>query len=126
MNEKLSAHFTKDKIALTGSFRRQMETIDVLEWCVTASSHDLKKFFLETGVDAIEEDAETILFKGKENVKLKFYLVDEVSILQKAFSNKLQRRFLNRLGKTISSFSSKPPVKRRFLKRRGCRLLFLH
>ena len=61
MNEKLSAHFTKDKIALTGSFRRQMETIDVLEWCATASSHDLKKFFLEAGVDAIEEDAETIL-----------------------------------------------------------------
>jgi hypothetical protein len=50
MNEKLSAHFTNEKIALTGSFRRQLETIDVLEWCTTASSHDLKKFFIERGL----------------------------------------------------------------------------
>jgi len=94
MNEKLSAHFTKDKISLTGSFRRQMETIDVLEWCATASSHDLKKFFLETGIDAIEEDAETILFKGKENVKLKFYLVDGVSFCKKLFQTSCSEDFL--------------------------------
>src|SRR5436190_7673266 len=31
MDEKLSAHFAKNKIAITGSFRRQMEMIDVLE-----------------------------------------------------------------------------------------------
>ncbi len=94
MNERLAAHFTKDKIALTGSFRRQMETIEVLEWCTTASSHDLKKFFLETGVDAIEEDAETILFKGKENVKLKFYLVDEASFYKKLFQTSCSEDFL--------------------------------
>ena len=94
MNEKLSAHFSKDKIALTGSFRRQMETIDILEWCTTASSQDLKKFFLEAGVDAIEEDAEIILFKGKENVKLKFYLVDEVSFCKKLFQTSCSEDFL--------------------------------
>src|SRR5215475_15971058 len=33
LNEKLCAQFAKHKISLTGSFRRQMETIDVLEWC---------------------------------------------------------------------------------------------
>src|SRR6266540_6851069 len=38
MDEKLTKYFSKDKIALTGSFRRQMETIDVLEWCTTVTS----------------------------------------------------------------------------------------
>ena len=71
-----------------------METIDVLEWCATTSSHDLKKFFLEAGVNAIEEDAETILFKGKENVELKFYLVDDGSFCKKLFQTSCSEDFL--------------------------------
>ena len=94
MHEKLSACFTKNKIALTGSFRRQMETIEVLEWCTTASSHDLKKFFIEGGADAIEEDAETVLFKGSENVKFKFYLVDDASFCKKLFQTSCNEDFL--------------------------------
>jgi DNA polymerase (family 10) len=94
MNTKLSAHFSKDKISLTGSFRRQMETIDVLEWCTTVSSHELKKFFLEIGFEAIEEDAENILFKGKENVKLKFYLADSSSFCKRFFQTSCSEDFL--------------------------------
>jgi len=94
LTEKLLAHFTKDKTTITGSFRRQIETIDVLEWCTTASSHDLKKFFLENGFDAIEEDAEVISFKGKENVKLKFYLVDKNSFCKKLFQTSCSEDFL--------------------------------
>ncbi len=94
MHDKISAHFTKSKIAVTGSFRRQLETIDELEWCTTTSSHDLKKFFIEQGFDAIEEDAETILFKGKENVKLRFYLVDDASFCKKLFQTSCSDDFL--------------------------------
>jgi DNA polymerase (family 10) len=94
MNEKLLAHFSKEKIALTGSFRRQMETIDVLEWCTTATSTELKKFFLENGFEAMEEDAENVLFKGKENVKLKFYLADPSSFCKKFFQTSCSEDFL--------------------------------
>jgi DNA polymerase (family 10) len=101
MNEKLSAHFSKEKISFTGSFRRQMETIDVLEWCTTASSPELKKFFLENarrpdgqGFEAIEEDAENVLFKGKENVKLKFHLADFSSYCKKLFQTSCSEDFL--------------------------------
>lgn len=91
---KLSAYFTKNKMALTGWFRRQMETIDVLEWCTTASSHDLKKFFLDNGAEAIGENAESILFKAKENVKLKFYLADDSSFYKKLFQTSCSEDFL--------------------------------
>jgi len=101
MDEKLTIYFSKDQIKLTGSFRRQMETIDVLEWCTTVSSIDLKKFFLENarlpdgqGFEAIEEDAETILFKGKENVKLKFYLTNSSSFCKKLFQTSCSEDFL--------------------------------
>ncbi|MFI5187650.1 MAG: helix-hairpin-helix domain-containing protein [Chitinophagales bacterium] len=94
MNEKLASPFSKYKLAFTGSFRRQMETIDVLEWCTTVSLSDLKKFFIENGVDAIEEDAENIVFKGKENVKLKFYLIDPSTFFKKLFQTSCSEDFL--------------------------------
>lgn len=94
MHEKLVDQFSKDKISLTGSFRRQMEIIDVLEWCTTASSQDLKKFFIENGFETIEEDAETILFKGKENVKLKFYMSDASTFYKKLFQTSCSEDFL--------------------------------
>jgi DNA polymerase (family 10) len=94
LNEKISAHFSNEKISFTGSFRRQMETIDVLEWCTTVTSPELKKFFIENQFEAIEEDAETILFKGKENVTLKFYLADSISFCKKLFQTSCSEDFL--------------------------------
>jgi DNA polymerase (family 10) len=94
MQDKLSAYFAKDKIALTGSFRRQIETIDILEWCTTVSSQDLKKFFLDSGAEAIGENAEFILFKAKENVKLKFYLADDSSFCKKFFQTSCSEDFV--------------------------------
>jgi DNA polymerase (family 10) len=94
MQDKLSASFAKSKMALTGPFRRQIETIDILEWCTTVSSHDLKKFFLENGAEAIGEDAEFILFKAKENVKLKFNLADDASFCKKLFQTSCSEDFL--------------------------------
>ena len=94
MNEKLVEHFKDDKMGLTGFFRRQMETIDLLEWCTTASSFELKKFFIENEFDAVEEDAENIIFKGKENVKVKFYLADPTSYCKKLFQTSCSEDFL--------------------------------
>ena len=101
MNEKLATYFPKAKIALTGAFRRQLEIIEVLEWCTTTTSFELKKFFLENShavegqeFEAIEEDAEIILFKGKENVKLKFYLCDHSSFCKKLFQTSCSEDFL--------------------------------
>ncbi len=94
MNEKLAAYFSGDRIALTGAFRRQMETIDVLEWCTTASSPDLKKFFLQNSFEAMEENTESILFKGKDNVRLRFYFAGPSSFYKRLFKTSCSEDFL--------------------------------
>jgi DNA polymerase (family 10) len=94
MNEKLSSFFSNEKIGLTGSFIRQMEIIEVLEWCTTVSSIELKKFFIESGFEVAEEDTENILFKGKENIKLKFYLTDNAAYCKKLFQTRCSEDFL--------------------------------
>lgn len=94
LNEKLVALFPKNKISLTGSFRRQIEIIEVLEWCVTIDSIDLKKFFIENGFETLEEDAEHILFKGKENVKHRFHLTEPSNFWKKLFQTSCSEDFL--------------------------------
>ncbi|HET9825880.1 MAG TPA: helix-hairpin-helix domain-containing protein, partial [Chitinophagaceae bacterium] len=94
MNEKLSARFTGEKMALTGAFRRQFETIDVLEWCTTVCSPELKKFFLENKFETIEEDAENVLFVSPENVRVKFYLCDNSSFCKRLFQTSCSNDFL--------------------------------
>jgi DNA polymerase (family 10) len=94
MHEKLSSNFAKEKISLTGFFRRQLEIIDVLEWCTTVTPIELKKFFIENDFEAIEEDAEVISFKGKENVKLKFYVADNTSFYKRLFQTSCSEDFL--------------------------------
>src|SRR4029453_6845413 len=94
MNERLVSHFPNHKITLTGAFRRQLETIDVLEWCTTVSAPELKKFLLEKGFDPVEEDAETLVFRGKDNVRLKFFLADDASFCKKLFQTSCSQDFL--------------------------------
>src|SRR5436190_2762111 len=93
MDQKLSSHFP-EKMSITGAFRRQLETIDVLEWCTTVTAIDLKKFLLENKFETIEEDAETITFRGPENVTLKFYLAEASSFCKKLFQTSCSEDFL--------------------------------
>jgi DNA polymerase (family 10) len=94
MNETLSENFKKNKTSVTGSFRRQLETIDVLEWCTTATAHDLKKFFLENNFSVIDEAIDFISFKGQENVKIKFYITDDSAFYKKLFEKSCSEDFL--------------------------------
>ena len=94
MDQKLTSHFPNEKISMTGAFRRQLETIDVLEWCTTATAGELKQFFVENKFDAIEEDAVAITFRGPENVALKFYLAEASSFHKILFQTSCSEDFL--------------------------------
>jgi DNA polymerase (family 10) len=94
MDQKLTSHFPNEKISMTGAFRRQLETIDVLEWCTTTTAVELKKFFVEIKFDAIEEGAAVITFRGPENVTLKFYLAEASSFHKTLFQTSCSEDFL--------------------------------
>src|SRR5678816_4963056 len=62
--------------------------------CTTVSAPELKKFLLEKGFDPVEEDAETVVFRGKDNVRLKFFLADDASFCKKLFQTSCSEDFL--------------------------------
>jgi DNA polymerase (family X) len=94
LHEMLVKELKNHKIAITGAFRRQMEVIEQLEWCTTASTTQLKKFLIEHEFEAIEENGEQILFKGKENVRIRFYLCDSKTFSKKLFQTSCSEDFL--------------------------------
>jgi DNA polymerase (family 10) len=94
LHDKLKMEFNNHKMEITGAFRRQMEVIERLDWCTTASASDLKRYLLANGFEALEEDAEHILFKALENVKLIFFLCDDNSFYKKLFQTSCSEDFL--------------------------------
>jgi DNA polymerase (family 10) len=113
LNERLIKEFKNHKMAITGAFRRQLEVIDILEWCTTASAPELKKYLLENGFEGLEEDSEHIVFKGPENVRINFFLCDQKSFYKKLFQTSCSEDFLvgwEKLYSTPTNVSSEEEI----------------
>lgn len=66
--------FSPDKVRLTGAFRRQMETIDELEFIISEINESIKpKFQTAFPPELLEETANTILYKLRNGLKLRLY-----------------------------------------------------
>jgi len=81
----MKATFKEYSFYLTGAFKRQLETIDALEWVTTASISVLKNFFITNEYELVKEDNSYISFKGKENVQLSFYCCDNNELFSSLF-----------------------------------------
>ena len=95
LDKKLKEHFPNHKIEHSGAFRRQMETIDILEWCITIPKEQLKKFFEESQSELVEEAGDSIIYNAPENVKLKFYFSDKSNFYSNLFNTSCSADFLN-------------------------------
>ncbi len=91
LKEKLHSR----KFELVGEFRRQLEIINALEWVTTATTHELKNFFEQSGFSIEEEDLEKIVFKGELNIRLAFHIATDHSFYSKFFETSCSEEFLH-------------------------------
>ncbi|HEY9362923.1 MAG TPA: helix-hairpin-helix domain-containing protein [Chitinophagaceae bacterium] len=94
MDKKLKQAFQKNKTEITGAFSRQLETIDLLEWCTTTSAADVKNFFQQNSFEVVQESPGFILFKGSENVEIKIHLTDNAHFYNTLFTTNCSPAFL--------------------------------
>src|ERR1700761_3191730 len=94
MNEKLHVSFAGDHFLLTGSFRRQLEVIEQLEWVTTVSHTTLKDFFTANAFEVVADSAHYVSFKGQENVTLGFYCTDTDHLYTQLFATSCSDVFL--------------------------------
>ena len=100
LDESLKNNFASYKFLITGIFRRQMETIDRLEWVTNVPSAALQEYLLQHNFVTEKLDAGESVFKGKEeNILLHFYHEEEENLYYKLFTTSCSEEFLDEWNK---------------------------
>jgi DNA polymerase (family 10) len=80
---------------LTGDFRRQLETIDKIEWVTNVAQAELQSYLLQHKFITERIDTEESVFKGEEeNIQLNFYHVASEKLFAKLFQTSCSNDFL--------------------------------
>jgi DNA polymerase (family X) len=93
MHKLLKKKFEKHHMELAGSFRRQMEIIDSIEWITTAPITELEEFFAKNNFDTIDVGASTISLKGEEKILLSFTSIPSSLFYSKLFESSCSEEF---------------------------------
>ncbi|HSB92142.1 MAG TPA: PHP domain-containing protein [Flavitalea sp.] len=93
MHKLLKKKFEGHHIELTGSFRRQLEIIDSIEWITTVTIDKLTDFFTKNEFETIDTEAGRISFKGEEKILLSFTSVPSSLLFGKLFETSSSEAF---------------------------------
>jgi DNA polymerase (family 10) len=92
----LKHNFKEYSFLITGIFRRQLETIDRLEWVTNAPAAALQVYLLENNFVTERLETEESVFQGKEeNILLHFYHAETEQLYHKLFTTSCSEEFLN-------------------------------
>ena len=87
--------FSPENVYLTGSFKRQLEIVDELEYVVNSSLENIKpKFQTANPPELLEENTDSILYKLLNGLKLRLYSATE-SFEKKCFFTAGSAEFIN-------------------------------
>ncbi|HEX5149825.1 MAG TPA: helix-hairpin-helix domain-containing protein [Parafilimonas sp.] len=92
--------FKEYSFLITGIFRRQLETIDRLEWVTNVPAAALQAYLLENNFVTERLETEESVFQGKEeNILLHFYHAEPEHLYHKLFTTSCSEEFLNEWNK---------------------------
>lgn len=106
LQKKLELKFPDEQTALTGEFRRQLETIGKLEWVTTTDAVSLKNFLLNDEAEVLSETEDTLAIKVNAQLELIFHLATQKSFAQKLFETSSSEDFLSAWDKSARSFDA--------------------
>jgi DNA polymerase (family 10) len=99
---KLSEKFIQEKTAITGTFRRQLEVIEILEWVTTISKQELVNYFPKDETQIVDESEEHVQFLANNSIRLRFYLATRENFYAKLFNTSANPAFIETVG--LSTF----------------------
>lgn len=94
LEKKLQQKFKNKRIELTGEFRRQMETIELLEYVTTIDIEKLKGYFDNDETDIVSESSSHIEINANQTLRIKFHLSDENEYYSRLFLTTGSDKFL--------------------------------
>jgi DNA polymerase (family X) len=94
LHKKLRESFPGSEISITGTFRRQLETIDQAEWITTIPIPDLISFFSAQKYLIEEEGPDKLIITGNENIRLSFLVVSPDTFYSRVFETSCSPAFI--------------------------------
>ncbi len=101
INTYMENLFTKEKVHVTGAYRRHELTIEELEFIILADKEDVKpKFITAQPPELLEETDESLLYKLKNGLKLRL-LTGKDAMFKKLFFTTGSQEFLDAFVKSF-------------------------
>ncbi|WP_298298006.1 DNA polymerase/3'-5' exonuclease PolX [Hydrotalea sp.] len=92
--QKLTGLFPDALFEITGEFKRQLETIDSVEWVTTVNAEALKQFFILNKYLIEVDTPKKLVLKGSENIKLIFHFISKQQFSYYTFITSCSNEFL--------------------------------
>src|SRR6478735_9333239 len=116
LDAALKKNFPEYTFLSTGIFRRQLETIDKLEWVTNTPAAALQSYLLGNNFVTEKLETEESVFQGKdENILLHFYHATHENLYHKQFTTSCSEAFLNewnerKLFKSVVNYFSEEEI----------------
>jgi DNA polymerase (family X) len=94
LTQKLINKFPAERFELTGSYRRQMEIIESLDWVTTASSKELQNFLVNDHIQLVADRDGMLILNADNALVMRFYISTEEEFFSKLFSTSCSTEFL--------------------------------
>ncbi|MEP6683072.1 MAG: helix-hairpin-helix domain-containing protein [Parafilimonas sp.] len=116
LDVELKNNFPQHEFLITGDFRRQLETIDKLEWVTNVPEAELQNYLLQHKFVTEKIDTEESVYKGEEeNIQLNFYHTTSEKLYTKLFQTSCSDEFLNEWNskyslKDVASYNNEKEI----------------
>lgn len=108
MHEKLQNEFSDYTMLQTGDFRRQLLTIDKLEWVTNTPHKKISEYFQKNNFEVIESSEQFASFRSlTENIYLHFYITSQENLYLKLFETSCSNNFLESWNKDFKQNNHK-------------------
>ncbi len=91
---KITEQFKDYKLEVSGSFRRQLEVIEKLEWVTTIPKKSLKKYLEDAEMNILSESENSLTTDAEETLVIQFHFANENDFYKKLFTTSCSPEFL--------------------------------
>ncbi len=108
VHKNLRESFPQHLIAMTGSFRRQLEIVDQPEWVCSIPQADLSSFLSTLKLSVTQSVNEILTVSGEEHISLKFHCVSSETFYSRLFETSASEAFLDAWKKRFPPVANPP------------------
>ena len=96
ITQTLSNTFPSDTTVLSGNFRRQIETLEQIEWVTTCTTNSIETFFKQLEFTTNIVDENVVICTNQNNLKLCFYCCSPKEFISTLFNTSCSEAFLQK------------------------------